>query len=72
MPKSTAPPVRPLAFRVRDVQQLIPVSRAHIYNLIQRGALRRLELKDDPRTVLIDPLSVYEYLGIDPAKDGAA
>lgn len=63
-----APP--PIAVRVSHAAALLDCSRQHVYQLIERGALRRLQI-DGSTAVRIPLADVYAVLGLE-APDGAA
>jgi excisionase family DNA binding protein len=61
-----------LAVRAATAAKLLDCSRAHIYQLMQRGHLRRIEIPGS-KAVRIPIEDVYALLGIDlPAEQVAA
>ena len=64
----TKAPVHPIALKVITVAQMLDVSRQHVYHLIERGALRRIEMKGST-AVRVPASDVYDLLGL-PYPDG--
>jgi excisionase family DNA binding protein len=60
----------PLAVRATTAAQLLDCSRAHVYQLMERGVLRRIEIPGS-KAVRIPTEDVYALLGMD-APAGAA
>jgi len=68
---STRSPVAPLAVRATTAAQMLEVSRAHVYQLMERGHLRRIQIPGS-KAVRIPIEDVYALLGMDvPAGDAA-
>ena len=63
-----APP--PIAVRVCRAAALLDCSRQHVYQLIERGKLRRLTI-DGSTAVRIPLEDVYAVLGLDAPTDGS-
>jgi excisionase family DNA binding protein len=61
----------PLAVRATTAAQMLEVSRAHVYQLMERGHLRRIQIPGS-KAVRIPIEDVYALLGMDvPAGDAA-
>jgi excisionase family DNA binding protein len=54
----------PVAVRATTAAQLLDCSRAHVYQLMQRGHLRRIEIPGS-KAVRIPIEDVYALLGMD-------
>lgn len=67
MPKS--PSTEPLVVKATDAATLLSCTRAHIYQLIERGALRRVHLPSS-RAVRIPYADVLRAAGITDAERG--
>jgi excisionase family DNA binding protein len=62
----------PVAVRATTAAQLLDCSRAHVYQLMERGQLRRIQIPGS-KAVRIPTEDVYALLGMEPPKtDGAA
>lgn len=69
---ASRPPVTPIAVRVSTAAQLLECAESHIYQLIERGKLRRLHI-DGSRSVRIPIVDIYAVLGLEaPEDDGDA
>lgn len=53
----------PLAVRVPHAAALLDCSRAHVYQLIERGTLRRIQIEGS-RSVRVPLVDVYAALGL--------
>jgi excisionase family DNA binding protein len=61
----------PLAVRAITAAEMLDCSRAHIYQLIERGHLRRLQIAGST-SVRIPVEDIYAVLGVEmPAGDAA-
>lgn len=68
VPKNAA---KPLAVKVTTAGEMLACSRQHVYNLIERGELRRLTIGSS-RSVRIPVADVYAVLGLDPDEAGSS
>jgi len=65
-------PAHPLAVSPNTAAQLIDCSRAHVYQLMQRGTLRRIQIPGS-KSVRIPVADIYVLLGLEvPTEVGAA
>ena len=60
----------PLAVRVSHAAALLDCSRQHVYQLIERGELRRLQIRGS-KAVRIPIEDVYNVLGLEVPHDAA-
>jgi excisionase family DNA binding protein len=58
------PAVQPIAVRAATAAQMLDCSRAHIYQLIERGELRRLEVSGS-KAIRVPIQDVYAVLGLE-------
>jgi excisionase family DNA binding protein len=63
-----APP--PIAVRVTHAAQLLDCSRQHVYQLIERGELRRLRISGST-AVRIPIVDIYAVLGMEVPDEAA-
>lgn len=61
----TRPTTRPLAVRAVTAAEMLDCSRAHIYQLMERGELRRIKIAGS-KAVRIPVEDVYALLGMEP------
>lgn len=63
-------PVSPIAVKVATAARMLDCSRQHVYQLMERGALRKLTI-DGSTAVRIPVEDIYAALGLEPP-DAAA
>jgi len=67
-PERTLPmartPAPPIAVKPITAAEMLDCTRAHIYKMMERGALRRIDLPDS-RAVRIPIEDIYAAIGID-------
>lgn len=64
-------PRQPIAVKPAAAAELMDCTRGHIYDLIARGVLRRLQIEGS-RSVRIPLTDIYAALGLDMPQDPAA
>ena len=67
---ASRPPVTPIAVRVSTAALMIDCAESHIYQLVERGTLRRQRIEGS-RAVRIPTEDIYRVLGLEaPAPGG--
>ena len=61
----------PLAVRAATAAQMLDCSRAHIYQLMERGELHRIQIAGS-KSVRIPVADIYAVLGMDMPADQVA
>ena len=65
-------PQRPIVVRATVAAQMLDCSRAHIYQLVERGELQRIQIAGS-KSVRIPVSDIYAVLGMDvPAEPVAS
>jgi excisionase family DNA binding protein len=63
-------PVRPIAVRISRAATMLDCSRQHVYDLIAKGSLRRVQIEGST-AVRVPVEDIYSVLGLEAPTDGA-
>jgi excisionase family DNA binding protein len=63
--------VQPIAVKAATASKMLDCSRAHIYQLIERGELRRLEVSGS-KAIRVPIADIYNVLGLEMPESGDA